>query len=229
MWWIKLNIKLGAVPPFLGGRAGSPSSTMWPGPTPTSIPVASWSIHAYLSNCWALVYKILPRRIFCNTWGSDYIARFSRFSRYSQPWRPTVQCCPVDVPVKQLCADACRRQGDVWSSGPGAQTETSVAGWMRTSCDKSARLDGRRICYQSATDAACSDVITCWCRIINGRRDDGSLPHRFELSSVHVCLSAPLRDRKQSPLAFVSGSTSDNLYSQYNGIIIITSGQSDLT
>jgi len=35
---IDMGQKLGAVPPFMGGGAGSPSSTMWPGPRPTSIP-----------------------------------------------------------------------------------------------------------------------------------------------------------------------------------------------
>ena len=30
--------KLGAVSPFLGGGAGSPSNTMSPGPRPTSVP-----------------------------------------------------------------------------------------------------------------------------------------------------------------------------------------------
>ena len=37
---IVLGQKLGALPPILGRGAGSPSSTMWPGPTPTSVPSA---------------------------------------------------------------------------------------------------------------------------------------------------------------------------------------------
>jgi len=37
---IKIRPKLGGSAPFLGRGAGSPSSTMWPGPRPTSVPSA---------------------------------------------------------------------------------------------------------------------------------------------------------------------------------------------
>jgi len=40
VWPQKMGRKLGALSPFWGRGAGSPSSTIWPGPKPTSMPSA---------------------------------------------------------------------------------------------------------------------------------------------------------------------------------------------
>jgi len=55
---IDIGRKLGAVPPFLERGAGSPSTIMWPGPRPTSIP-SSILVHP----------AIWPQQIWAENWG----------------------------------------------------------------------------------------------------------------------------------------------------------------
>jgi len=66
---INMGRKLGAVPTFLGRGAGSPSSTMWPGPRPASMPnvilihPAVWPQYPWAENWGCVLFGELGHRL----------------------------------------------------------------------------------------------------------------------------------------------------------------------